>query len=299
MEYTDQELRLAIFNEFPSDLNSDVCPVKAISWPIDSDAPVINQDTCIMCGLCVTRCPVSAISLNVKKGAIINDEPNNYFLLSDTSSKYRSEESLRLFSTCHTTGIIIRENDDLFRRIYERIVRVAPSQEAQFPNLLTRNLFLNLGIKSAMRRLGDTNIRMDLIIEPENFAIGTAEVELGNGVLDAPRNILDNIAILASRYKIKKDKILPVVVSLCLPNQRSEYWQVIKDISTVLGIYIGSFTIGALILLNWNRCHLFLRNTMEVYADSDSHSIRKQMELILGRPIDARDLYPGFIESQK
>lgn len=150
-----------------------------------------------------------------------------------------------------------------------------------------------------MRRRGDTNIRMDMVLGPPGVDRGTSEVELGAGVLDAPRNILDNMAVLIARYDIDKDQIVPLIVTLSLPNQRSEYWQVIQDIRKVLEVKINSITIGALIVLVWNRAKIDIKTGDELYVDADLTSLRVKIEHILKRHLKTSKEYPGFLESVK
>ncbi len=303
LEYAKDEIELDTFKEFPADRAPEVCPTKAISWPQESDSPIIDSEVCISCGICVSRCPVAAIYLDPDKTtAILNDLPNRYFLLqnqevSETTQKFL----LEMFSQVSESGIFISEDDDILQRFFDKFKSVATEQKHsfQFPNHLVRNLMLEVGIKALMRRRGDTNLRMDIVFEQSGGRSGTCEVELGGEVLDAPRNLLDNVAVLVSRYKISKDSIIPLIVTLSLPNRRSEYWQVIKDIKQVLDLRINSLTIGMLVLLVWNRIEISLDSQEILYADSDMYTLRDKFERILGRELNITEGYPGFMESQK
>ena len=205
-----------------------------------------------------------------------------------------------LFQGVSESGVFLMENDTLLVSIWRRFEEVAKRQSAQFPNHLARNLLIATGIGAAMRRLGDTNIRMDLVLGPPGVDQGTAEVELGMGVVAGPRNVLDNVAVLVARYAASVDNVVPFVVSLALPNQRSEYWQVIKDIRCVLGVRIQSITIGALMVLVWHRAKITIDTGEELYIDSDSPSLRPKLESILGHSLRiARGGYPGLLESEK
>lgn len=205
-----------------------------------------------------------------------------------------------MFNDVQESGAYFLENDGVLKDFRNKFEEVAKDQGAQFPNHVARNLLIATGVGTAMRRRGDTNIRMDLVLGPPGVEQGTGEVELGYGVLDAPRNILDNIAVLVGRYEISKDKIIPVVVCLDLPNQRSEYWQVIKDVKEVLDVNINTITIGSLVVLVWNRTKIELSIGNELYIDVDSPSLRPHLESILGRPLNiVEGGYPGFLESEK
>jgi NAD-dependent dihydropyrimidine dehydrogenase PreA subunit len=300
VEYSPKELELSVFQDFPADKNSDVCPTSAISWTHETLSPVINKEACILCGLCVSRCPTRAIYLD-NDGAYVNDEPNAHFILQNTPSDSETTAIItRLFQKVPEKGIYLFESDILMKKVREKVEGVAHTQSAQFPNHLARNLLIAVGIGAAMRRRGDTNIRMDLVLGPPGVKYGTGEVELGAEVLGAPRNILDNVAILVARYELSKDNIIPFVVSLDLPNLRSEYWQFIKDVKNVLDVKINSITIGALIVLTWSRAKILIRTGEEFYIDIDSPSLRPKIEKILGRTLNIKDAgYPGFLESSK
>lgn len=299
IEYSASELELAVFKEFPADKNESVCPTGAITWPQDTESPIVDSNACISCGLCVSRCPVRAIYLD-DAGAHVNDAPNTHFQVQENlTTDEITQSTIRLFRDVTETGIYRVENDAVLSQFLSHFQEVASDQSAQFPNHLARNLLIACGIGAAMRRRGDTNIRMDMVLGAPGVERGTGEVELGAGVLDAPRNILDNVAVLVARYEVAKDTIVPLIVSLSLPNQRSEYWQVIQDIRSVLGVKINSITIGALIVLVWNRAKIEITAGDELYIDADITSLRPMIERILGRKLNALKEYPGAFESMK
>ena len=126
-------------------------------------------------------------------------------------------------------------------------------------------------------------VQIDIVATRDGH-VCPVEVEFTQAVVDAPRNVLDDLAVLIGRYKREKEKLNGLVVALSLPNRRSEYFQVIEDIANVLGIKIGSVTIGALLLLSWNRKTLGKDATDLPFAAAASPSVRKSVERLLGRP---------------
>lgn len=299
MQYSSDELQLNIFHEFPADENNQVCPTGAIEWEDDNNSPTIDSENCIICGLCVLRCPVKAIFIN-EGTAHVNDGPNDYFLESQViSNEIVTNDTIRKFKDIKEYEIILRESDDIFRYFYDKVRQIEKNQTAQFPNHLARNLLIAVGIDTAMRRRGDTNVRMDLIMEPVGIDHGTGEVEFGNSIIDAPRNVLDDVAILVARYRISKDTIIPFVVTFDLPNQRSEYWRVIKDVRKVLGLKINTITIGALLILIWNRAKVVFVDSEEFYIDTQNSDLRPKLEAIIGRKLNLSSGYPGQFESPK
>lgn len=47
-------------HECPAALN---CPMQALSQKHENTAPVIDYSKCATCGLCITMCPVGAITM--------------------------------------------------------------------------------------------------------------------------------------------------------------------------------------------------------------------------------------------
>ena len=87
-----------------------------------------------------------------------------------------------------------------------------------------RNLLIECGIKCRIRRPGDTNVRMDGVLATAEGRLGVLEIELGNAVLESPRELLEDVAVLHGRYGIEVASIDPVSIITSLPNARSEYF---------------------------------------------------------------------------
>ena len=67
---------------------------------------------------------------------------------------------------------------------------------------------------------------------------------------------MEDVAILHSRYGYAVADIDPVSIIFAFPNERSEYYQVIRDIETVLGLRCRTITVGALVALLWTGTRL-------------------------------------------
>ena len=186
------------------------------------------------------------------------------------------------------------ESDELMQDIYEKLTNLRP----QFHNTVGRNLLISLGCNSAMRRIGDVYTRMDAVYSSLDGCFGAVEVEFGRDTLDASRGILDDIAVLYTRYGIDKDENLPLVICLQLPNARQGYWQVVKDIKNVEDIPIATITIGAMLLLNWNGC-LLIPDDVTYHLDYDNMDLRSVVSWQLKRPIRISKKFLGILEPQK
>jgi ferredoxin len=228
---------------FPGDPSDAVCPTEAITWDAARQVIQVDSELCIGCGLCVTRCPYGAIYLEREEtAAVLTNDPNKMVAGADAKpSPHVHPAPLR-------SGRLGRSTSVALTRLPSSIGALSDVAAAVF----IRNVLHELGVKCRVRRRGDTNVRIDAVTSFDDGLIGVVEIELTGAVLDSPRALLEDIAILHTRYAMPIGVICPISVVLALPNGRSEYYQVITDIERVLGICCRTFTVGALVLLLWN-----------------------------------------------
>jgi hypothetical protein len=203
-------------------------------------------------------------------------------------------EQITQLLNCEHKGQYLVPDETSIENLYDRLGE--QHTKAQFPNLIVRNLFIVLGNRCIIRRRGDVYLRIDAIVA-DKPSIGIAEIEFHKDSLESPRAILDDIAVLSSRYEIDKKGIRPFIVSLELPNIRTEYWRVMKDIRDVLGIRIHSLTLGALCLLVWKYMDVLIGKA-DFYADIDSPSIRENVSRHLVLELPPIDSY-AVLEPKK
>jgi NAD-dependent dihydropyrimidine dehydrogenase PreA subunit len=232
-----------VLSEFPGDPGADVCPTRAVVWNETGTAVAVQRDLCIGCGLCVARCPYGAISVDAEGKAIV--EAND-------PDRLTTERDLKSAVSGHVqperTGRIGPPGAAVLQRMPETVAALSDTASAQ----LVRNLFLACGVKCRIRRRGDTNIRMDGVLGTADGRLGVLEIELASAALESPRALLEDVAVLHSRYGIRVDQIDPVSVVLGFPNVRSEYFQVIADIETVLHLRCRTVTVGAIVAVVWS-----------------------------------------------
>lgn len=232
---------------FPGDPDLDVCPTDAISWKEDLSSPVVTVDKCIGCGLCAARCPYGAISLLTSGVAIVHDDDPDSLTTAETHTK---EETPQI-TTAHRGVLGKIETPSLFH-----FPASVSKLNDNASSLLVRNLLTQVGISCRIRRKGDTNMRIDAVGSLDDGRIAVIEIELSNAVLESPRALLEDAAVLHGRYKIDVARIDPISVILSLPNARSEYYQVIEDVHKILGVRCRTVTIGALLSLVWSFSRL-------------------------------------------
>lgn len=296
--YSADEMVNDYFTEFPADTSTKVCPTDAVQIDTERGIPAILSEKCISCGLCVARCPVQAIVLT-RGGAHVNDSENDFFRLTGKPVDASVVEAvLRQYRSTPIRGHVV--DAEFAAHVYERIVLIGMQSHPQFPNLLARNLMICNGISFLIRRLGDTNMRIDSVFDSGDNRLGVAEIEYSDGViLDSPRDLLDDCAVLHARYGVPLQTIDPLVVSLRFPNKRSEYWQVIQDISQVLKIRIRSITIGALLIIMWENRKLSQNIWQQLYADASAPTIEPALRELLACEPSNIAAYPGWSRAAK
>ena len=274
-------------------MNDNVCPTDAIS--IQEKSICIDNNKCIGCGLCAVRCPVGAIYIKNGKASLnVAESYPNFILEHDLNpeTEKMQETLLKHLVPMHRGGIVRKESDNVMADIYSKITNL--HQDIQ--NLLVRNLLITIGNQASISRLGNVYSRFDGFYENEKQK-GVLEIETGTDMLAVSRTILDDIAVINVRYNISSMDNKPLAVVLSLPNKRTDYWQVIKDIKNVTNICICTLTFGALLLFTWN-CE-DVSDFQKFYIDVDNSSLRRFVEEELGRKVNISDGVLGVLENSK
>ncbi len=291
MRLKDEDVECAEFPEISHDMNRLVCPVNAIKS--GSKSIEIDEHKCIGCGLCVASCPIGAIYLKNGKAKVSARDDSSHLILSvDSKGIKQQQDFIDSIIIDKREGIIQKESDQVLESIYKQIKKM--SQEEQ--NIMVRNLLIRLGNHATLSRQGNVYMRMDGFYSNDKQS-GVVEIETGADMLDVSRAILDDVAVVNVRYDIKKANDHPVAVVLSLPNKRTDYWQVLKDIKNVIKMPIGTITFGALLMLLWNDKEI--NDFDEFYIDVDNSSIRTVVEKILKRKTHVSDGFLGVLENSK
>jgi len=242
MELSDTQLSLGgELSAFPGDPSRDVCPSKAIDWDEAGEVPVIEEERCIGCGLCAARCPYGAISLSEVGHAVVEaSDPSNITTV--------RKEAGSSHETAKRKGALGEHTQAFAQNLPEIVGNLNDTQTTR----LTRNMFVACGVATSMRRKGDTNIRMDGLARFASDQIGVIELETSAAVLESPRALLEDIAVLHGRFNVSLSEIVPISIIGAFPNVRAEYYQVIHDIENVLNVKCKTMTLGAICMVMWN-----------------------------------------------
>ncbi len=281
MSFSDTEVVSASLPEFPADRNPAVCPTGAITKTA-AGAPSVDPDACMFCGVCASRCPVGAIHL--APYAVVNDQPHPDF--PETRDHSETAASFALFSSAARIGVFLIESDEVVDLLRIKMERAWKINGDRFPDHLARNLLIASGVGAAMRRKGDVFARMDLVLGAPWPTYGCVEAEFGDvAVLDAPRDLLDDVAVSVGRLG-KSTPLVALVITDVLPNRRSEYWRIVQDIRKVVGLSIGTVTVLALCIAVWTGRRIRDLPANFFYVDIETPSYRSAvLEPLLGRPL--------------
>jgi len=241
IEFTEKQLNLeGALGEIPGDPSHDVCPIDAINWDTAREFPAIDAERCIGCGICAVNCPYGAINLTPDGVAgVETSDPDGI-----TNEKQDGDTT---YIELPRAGNLASATYPFARNMPEFVDRLSDVQTIR----LTRNMFAACGVSASMRRKGDTNIRMDGLLHLSGDQIGVVELETSAAVLESPRALIEDVAVLNNRFNVPIENIVPVSIVGTLPNERAEYYRVIDDIEKVLNIRCRTLTLGALCMLMW------------------------------------------------
>lgn len=172
-------------------------------------------------------------------------------------------------------------------------VKLTPNGENELISLL----FSKVNGEIYFPRKGDNSERFDVTITFPDYKI-VSEVEIpSSAILDAPRNLLDDYAVMYTRRGETDITIVPLVICWDLPNKRTDYWNVITDINAILGVKIKTISILALALYYWTDSSIDFLND-DFYLDYSNSTLDKAIELLQKNGLNERD-YPGYFKPFK
>ena len=246
--YDQEEINVNIIDGLPYNNDNRVCPTNAI---IDNKniGISINTNQCIGCSICIRRCPTGGISFT-DDGTFVdvvnatNDNFNvlNYKIKNQSDNTFKSFENAKKVSHINKINI---NSSTYFRKKYLEFSSIQSDLEL----IMVRNFLINIGILNKVSTRGNNDIRMDFV-GSINGKIIPGEIELnGNDILGLPRRILDDIAVLNSRYKIDKVDIIPIIIIFLFPRKRSDFYEVLSDIEKITGYKIRTLPIHFLKLM--------------------------------------------------
>lgn len=166
--------------------------------------------------------------------------------------------------------------------------------EQQLHNMLS-TVFNSFGYTSHFPRKGDVNERFDARFQKENFHL-VAEIEIPTvAILDAPRNLLDDLAVFSNRRDVSLEYIQPVVIAWDIPNKRTDYWNVVSDIEKILGIKVYTISLVSLAILYWTKSQFIIE---DYYLNNNCPQITVILKILEDNGVNA-EKYLGYFSPIK
>lgn len=245
-------------NGIPDAKTHQVCPTHAITIG-STGLPVIEQDLCIYCHLCLVRCPVGALywqdellMLASQQQTIITETTGTGQEAQSSTLTWKTPLLSRTVQIWDIPGKSVPQLIHLFHQAVENKNSILGNKEAYYP--LVRNLLRQLDLMAVLGRTGDTAFRLDaIVLDPFVMTLEikspSENTRLSPGSI---RQAVENAAIVINRYRFATNPI-NIVVGHKPPRDRSDVSKALGDIKEALKLGIGVFTTGTLL-------YLFLRH---------------------------------------
>lgn len=284
IRYNDKELETPKLNDFSKSLDSQVCATGAIKWDDTLNEPHINEDTCILCGICAVRCPTKAIYLTENSAKV---STNDIVIPSLDIEKH--QESIDSLEKASLEGYYYIPT----QKSCENALVKIESLNRSFENLLVRNLLNTLGFEALSYRVGVQYSAID-VIGFYNGKYIAVEVDLGgDSMLDTPRNLIASAALLFERHKWDREHTILISIGKYFPRNRGEFWEVIQDINKILNIKINFSSILALFFLLWLRHPFKIENNQ--YFEESTMKNNQSIRALIGNEKELKNIKQGYM----
>lgn len=284
IRYTSGELNADVGFEMTFYASPITCAFDALSEAPDYRTPIVDEGSCVGCGICLGRCPVGAIYLSSAKAQVEFDDN----LVFRTTKTYTTAEFDGLVDSLWDKSEWINSPGNVeietLRAVFDAITsRLSLPQDARATfGTLVRNLLIAVDIPAKVSVQGDTSNRIELACIDESRT-GIGELEYHDDLLDSVRRLLSDTAVACSRHGLPLDELVPIIVCLRMPNRRSGLYELIGNIHERLGLSVAVVPLGALLLLAAFGLSINLADLEETFTNLDSdYSLEARMGEVLG-----------------
>jgi hypothetical protein len=98
-----------------------------------------------------------------------------------------------------------------------------------------------------LKNVGDNNAAVELLVDAGNDLL-VIEIEPTTDIPDAVRRAIAGCAVVISRFGVDQTAVSAAVVLPRLPNERVEYYRVVRDVYERLGIVVHGIPVALLLL---------------------------------------------------
>ena len=280
--------------ESVANLEQRVCPTDSLI--VNDEGTITVGDACITCGLCVARCPVHAIHLDLgAKRAVVSQSTFGYKSFAGATGDFYEVRD-RLSQSFENVEITDQRSVESLASIMEKV-----SSLTQLPGgmrslqLLVRNAFLLNEIAARLKNPGDNNNWTELALD-DGENLFPVEIEIASDGLDSARRVMSDVAIVCSRYGVSLEVLIPIIVMFQLPNIRTDYYGVVSNIAERVGLRI--FTVPlALVIWSIIDRNIDLIQSIKSFCFVNEENIRtsRLTDLIGVQPDNDLAIALGFI----
>jgi ferredoxin len=252
LRFTPAELSAPVGLEISKHTDDMVCPSAAITMERPG-VPEIDPDVCLGCGICISRCPVRAISLDDQGRAAVREvapDKKRPFAGSDAQfDAARSDAAVRI-TLSHDSGADLA--GQALHALTALTARRSPGGRPRADTrrtaaLLVRNAFLALGMPARLSVQGNNADPCEIAARLPDGGVVIGEIEYGGDGLDATRRAMAAVAIARSRLGVGVEHARPVVVILGLPNGRTDVYRLTDDLDQILDVKVCLLPMASLL----------------------------------------------------
>lgn len=220
----------------------DVCPVDALKIDDNGDV-IIESNSCIGCGLCLTNCPVGAIYLETSSGVgKVNLQPENTGSFDNNILALRDEWAQSIKFAVPTSAQINKQ----LELVRAKFFGVKSPKSHLNTRLLVRNSLISLGANTALRTQGANSLLSEVVAQ-EGGRTYLVEIETNDDTLDAFRRLVSSAARAINSLGVERSALSLVMIVPQLPNKRVDFYRLVKDARIYLGLRIIVIPFAALI----------------------------------------------------
>lgn len=118
---------------------------------------------------------------------------------------------------------------------------------------------------------GDTSDRTEIIFS-DGEMVGIVELEAHGDLLEGVRRVMTAVAVAHARRGVPRDNLSPVVFMLQMPNQRTDGYELVRDLSEVLCLEVAILPVAALHLAVFALGRDALRRLIDTGRYVDRHA---------------------------
>ena len=215
----------------------DLCPVGAIEIGA-SGQPVVDNSSCLNCGLCQSGCGLGSISYSPGSDSMIVSTTTSGRELAEAEAlKLRNTRVVEIDANRLVDTVLVKKHLESFWGRFLNLIGKESSTSLTAVPTMIHNSLATLGVQVSLQVRGANSLLSELVFE-EDGRVYLVEVESGIDTLDPVRRLMSGAATAISRDGVAREKLSLVLILPTLPNKRVELFRICEEIRNHLGIEV-------------------------------------------------------------